>query len=56
MEGGNDVGYGSGCAGRSLVGLGEVVMFIDAPVISFLRSEVDWLVLGNCTRWLKPTH
>ena len=44
MEGGDDVGYGSGCGGRSMVGLGEEVMSIDVPFISFSRSdEVDWL-------------
>lgn len=28
-------------------GWGEVVMSVDAQVIWFLRSEVDWLVLGK---------
>ena len=56
MEGGDDVRCGSGCGGRSMVGLGKVAISIAAPVISSLSSEVDWLILGSCSRWFKPTH
>ena len=35
-----------------MVRLGEVVILIDGPVVLFLKFEVDWLVLSNCTKWL----
>ena len=47
MKGGDEVGCGCRSGGRSMVGLGEVVMSIYDQAISLLKSKVDWLVVDK---------